>query len=48
MIVVKCAAVLLRRKRRRRRKRVSIWLRQYDRKEQKEEKKGAEKSVCLY
>jgi len=36
MIVVKCAAVLLRRKR------VSIWLQQYDSKEQ-EEKKGAEK-----
>jgi hypothetical protein len=37
MIVVKCAAVLLRRKR------VSIWLQQYDSKEQEKKKKGAEK-----
>ncbi len=37
MIVVKCAAVLLRRKR------VSIWLRQYDSKEQEKKKKKVRK-----
>jgi len=43
MIVVKCAAVLLRRKR------VSIWLRQYDSKEQEKKKKrcGKKKKKCM-